>query len=246
MSGVFPRHPGLGGELDPGGEGRLLGFVSAGDHMSEEVTANGSGVSTSGFRNPVPDAISQRSSIHANSHFTLPSEDRETRNSRTRETVDFRSVLGTESEEVPPGVWPVVHSTYRQGGSNHMSLNPSPQVSSQGGGGGGGGVILQDSENLLRQAHEAYRIGNYPLALQNCQPSYVENPDRTEVLLLIGAIYYQMKNYEQCIAFNDRCILLDPTMAEAHANLANALQQMGNFDMAIIYYQVHIQQFLIF
>lgn len=27
-------------------------------------------------------------------------------------------------------------------------------------------------------------------------------------------------------------------MAEAHANLANALQQMGNYDMGIIYYQV--------
>ena len=31
---------------------------------------------------------------------------------------------------------------------------------------------------------------------------------------------------------------LDAQMAEAHANLANALQQLGNFDMAIIYYQV--------
>lgn len=28
-------------------------------------------------------------------------------------------------------------------------------------------------------------------------------------------------------------------MAEAHANLANALQQIGNFDLALIYYQVH-------
>lgn len=66
---------------------------------------------------------------------------------------------------------------------------------------------------------------------------YVVNPNKTDVLLLIGAIYYQLGNYEQCIAFNDRCILLDPHMAEAHANLANALQQLGNFDMAVIYYQ---------
>ena len=28
--------------------------------------------------------------------------------------------------------------------------------------------------------------------------------------------------------------------AEAHANLANALQQLGNFDMAVIYYQVSV------
>jgi protein O-GlcNAc transferase len=34
-----------------------------------------------------------------------------------------------------------------------------------------------------------------------------------------------------------RCILIDPNLAEAHANLANALQQLGNIDMAIVYYQ---------
>ena len=70
------------------------------------------------------------------------------------------------------------------------------------------------------------------------QQIYPTNPNRTDLLLLIGAIYYQLGNYQECIAFNDRCILLDAQMAEAHANLANALQQLGNFDMAIIYYQV--------
>lgn len=58
------------------------------------------------------------------------------------------------------------------------------------------------------------------------------------MLLLRGAICYQLKDYQQCIAYNDRCILIDPNLAEAHANLANALQQLGNVDMAIVYYQV--------
>ena len=71
---------------------------------------------------------------------------------------------------------------------------------------------------------------------------YPTHSNRTDLLLLIGAIYYQLGNYEQCIAFNDRCILLDAQMAEAHANLANALQQLGNFDMAIIYYQVRLSR----
>ncbi|KAK9815277.1 hypothetical protein WJX72_000982 [[Myrmecia] bisecta] len=92
-------------------------------------------------------------------------------------------------------------------------------------------------EECLTQAHEAYRNCKFNHALQLCQSVYLSEPHRTDVLLLIGAIYYQLGNYEQCIAFNDRCILLDPHMAEAHANLANALQQLGNFDMAIIYYQ---------
>lgn len=63
-------------------------------------------------------------------------------------------------------------------------------------------------------------------------------PHRTDLLLLMGATYYQLGNWEQCILLNDRCICIDPTLAEAHANLANALQQIGNYDMAIIYYQV--------
>ena len=69
---------------------------------------------------------------------------------------------------------------------------------------------------------------------------YHQSHSQTGLLLLIGAIYYQLGNFEQCIAFNDRCIILEPQMAEAHANLANALQQLGNFDMSIIYYQVSL------
>ncbi|KAK9849498.1 hypothetical protein WJX84_004868 [Apatococcus fuscideae] len=94
-----------------------------------------------------------------------------------------------------------------------------------------------DLDSLLGDAHEAYRRGDYSHALQLCQSVTQVDMARTDVLLLVGAVYYQLANYEQCIAFNDRCILLDPHMAEAHANLANALQQLGNFDMAIIYYQ---------
>jgi tetratricopeptide (TPR) repeat protein len=114
---------------------------------------------------------------------------------------------------------------------------------------------------------------------------------RTDLLLLLGAALYQQGQYEQCIACNDQCILLDPSMAEvggwqhacnawrcsstqlqvykpnwvgkaespashiclnyactcftflppcplqAHANLANALQQLGSTDLALLYYQ---------
>ena len=67
-----------------------------------------------------------------------------------------------------------------------------------------------------------------------------QTANRTDMLLLIGAIYYQLGNYRQCIAFNDRCIMLDPHLAEAHANLANALQQISNFDLAMIYYQARL------
>lgn len=68
--------------------------------------------------------------------------------------------------------------------------------------------------------------------------AYQIAPNRTDLLLLMGAVCYQLGNWEQCILLNDRCICLDSGLAEAHANLANALQQIGSYDMAIIYYQV--------
>ncbi|GMH33160.1 hypothetical protein BSKO_00994 [Bryopsis sp. KO-2023] len=146
-----------------------------------------------------------------------------------------------------PGVWAMGNSGslsgVNLGTSSHSDGIPLTSAPSIAGVGQmpAQNVLVSDAEGLLRQAHEAYRIGNYQEALRLCQPAYTANPDRTDVLLLVGAVYYQLKNYEQCIAFNDRCILLDPTMAEAHANLANALQQMGNYDMAIIYYQSAIR-----
>lgn len=102
---------------------------------------------------------------------------------------------------------------------------------------GGHAALAAELEQLLQEAHEAYRAGDYSRALSLCQPVHASAPTRVDVLLLLGAIHYQLRSYEQCIAFNDRCILLDPTLAEAHANLANALQQLGNMDMAIVYYQ---------
>jgi len=96
---------------------------------------------------------------------------------------------------------------------------------------------VENYDELLKSAHRSYKDGHFSRALSLTHPYFLAYPTSTDVLLLIGAIYYQLRNYEQCIAFNDRCILLDPTMPEAHANMANALQQVGSLDMAIIYYQ---------
>lgn len=63
-------------------------------------------------------------------------------------------------------------------------------------------------------------------------------PQSTDGLLLMGAIHYHLGNYAASVRCNDACLLLDPTIAEAHANLANSLQQLGHLTMATAYYQV--------
>eukprot|EP00884_Botryococcus_braunii_P009865 jgi/Botrbrau1/18880/Bobra.177_2s0039.1 len=98
-----------------------------------------------------------------------------------------------------------------------------------------------DFSHALAEAHVAYRGSQFQRALEICAVIYPHQPNRTDLLLLIGAIYYQLGQFSVSIQFNDRCIIIDPNMAEAHANLANALQQLGNFDMAIVYYQSAIR-----
>jgi tetratricopeptide (TPR) repeat protein len=66
--------------------------------------------------------------------------------------------------------------------------------------------------------------------------SYAHNS--TDNLLLMGAVQYHLGNFQQSVQCNDICILIDPTIAEAHANLANSLQQLGHLAMAALYYQV--------
>lgn len=54
--------------------------------------------------------------------------------------------------------------------------------------------------------------------------------------MLLGATHYVLGNYASCMAANDAAILIDPELPEAHANLANALQQTGSLDWALFYY----------
>ena len=65
-------------------------------------------------------------------------------------------------------------------------------------------------------------------------------PHRTDCLLLLGAVHFHLRNFERSIQCNDVAILLDPSIVEAHANLGNALQQLGHLEMAAIYYQVRL------
>jgi len=62
------------------------------------------------------------------------------------------------------------------------------------------------------------------------------NPRRADILLLLGAAYYQIGDFQRCITANDSAILINPSLPEAHANLANALLRQGNVDLAILYY----------
>ena len=49
-----------------------------------------------------------------------------------------------------------------------------------------------DEEMLMALAHQRYRAGNYMQALDHSTAVYERNPRRTDNLLLMGAIHYQV------------------------------------------------------
>ncbi|BBN13590.1 protein O-GlcNAc transferase [Marchantia polymorpha subsp. ruderalis] len=100
---------------------------------------------------------------------------------------------------------------------------------------------VEDEEKLLAVAHQHYKAGNYQLALEHCNIVYERNSKRTDALLLLGAIYYQLHDFDMCIAKNEEAIRLDPEFAECYGNMANALKEKGNIDHAIHYYTLAIE-----
>lgn len=93
----------------------------------------------------------------------------------------------------------------------------------------------------LTSAVEAYKKGKYASAIEICATLCSCNPPSADVLLLLGAAFYQTGDFARCVAANDAAIILNPNIPEAHANLANALQQLGSLDLAIMYYTSALQ-----
>lgn len=98
-----------------------------------------------------------------------------------------------------------------------------------------------DEDVLLNLAHQNYKAGNYKQALEHSKAVYERNPRRTDNLLLLGAIYYQLHDFNMCIAKNEEALQIDPQFAECYGNMANAWKEKGNIDVAIRYYLIAIE-----
>ncbi|RWW12899.1 hypothetical protein GW17_00023416 [Ensete ventricosum] len=134
------------------------------------------------------------------------------------------------------------------------------------GGGGGLGFLkgslgeLEEASDLLQsvdaavdvkslprsksdEAHQNYKAAKYKQALEYGNALYERNPRRKDNLLLLGAIYYQVHDYDMCIARNEEALGIDPHFAECYGNMANAWKEKGNVDLAIRYYLTAIEAY---
>jgi len=101
-----------------------------------------------------------------------------------------------------------------------------------------GKTVVNDAKitQLIQQAHLLYNSGQYTEALKITETVYESDSFRTENLLLLGAIHFQLRNFSECIFYNQQCIRIDPSFAESYSNLGNALKELGDLPAAIQFY----------
>ncbi|GAB4851861.1 hypothetical protein Ancab_031260 [Ancistrocladus abbreviatus] len=101
--------------------------------------------------------------------------------------------------------------------------------------------VVGGDDVLLTLAHQKYKAGGYKEALELSNILYERNPCRTDNLLLLGAIHYQLRDFDMCISKNEEALRINPHFAECYGNMANAWKEKGNMDLAIQYYLVAIK-----
>lgn len=89
---------------------------------------------------------------------------------------------------------------------------------------------------MMHKAQLLYNAGSYTDALSCCEKVYESDAHRTDNLLLLGAIHFQLRNFSESIFYNQQCIRVDANFAEAYSNLGNALKELGDLKGATKFY----------
>jgi len=94
---------------------------------------------------------------------------------------------------------------------------------------------------LQQKSYACYTAGAYKEALVCAEKVYDADTHRTDNLLLLGAIHFQLRNFSESIFYNQQCVRVDPTFSEAYSNLGNALKELGDLTGAIQFYMKAIK-----
>jgi protein O-GlcNAc transferase len=61
--------------------------------------------------------------------------------------------------------------------------------------------------------------GAYKEALSCADKIYDADTHRTDNLLMLGALHFQLRNFSESIFYNQQCIRVDPTFAEVNHSI---------------------------
>lgn len=97
------------------------------------------------------------------------------------------------------------------------------------------------ADGLLPKAYALYSKGEYEEAIKMCDTIYDIDAFRTDNLLLLSSLQFQLRNFSESVFFAQQCIRVDPNFAEAYSNLGNALKELGDIRAAVQFYNKAIK-----
>eukprot|EP00762_Andalucia_godoyi_P002196 ANDGO_07469.mRNA.1 putative UDP-N-acetylglucosamine--peptide N-acetylglucosaminyltransferase S2.4.1.- len=96
--------------------------------------------------------------------------------------------------------------------------------------------LFSDAKKLYHRClySESSRIVSHILSLPGLSHIAYQSPD---FLLFAGAVYYHLFDFRESMKFNSAALSLDSRLCEALSNLGNCSRELGQTDVAIMYYR---------
>ena len=89
-------------------------------------------------------------------------------------------------------------------------------------------------DKAIQSAYKYYHKGDLQQASQICKKILQKRPKNADVFNMLGAICYQLRNFDDAAKYLKNAIALNPHHSDAYSNLGNVHQEQGLLDEAMI------------
>lgn len=94
-----------------------------------------------------------------------------------------------------------------------------------------------EQKRLYARALQEYGTAQYEAALRTCMQLYADSETDLDVLLLLSAIHFNLRNYDKSLYFSKRAVTIDPSFAEPYGNMGNVFKERAQYDTALLFYE---------
>lgn len=102
-------------------------------------------------------------------------------------------------------------------------------------------LLAQQKEDILMEATELIRDGQYGKALKNLNKIIKEKGDFAEAFLKRGQVYYELNDYNKMINDCEKTLQINPLLIQAHFNLGIAYYNLKNYNQSINHFNSFLQ-----
>lgn len=96
-------------------------------------------------------------------------------------------------------------------------------------------------KNLIKQAQEFQRHGDWPQALAIYEQLLAENPENADLIHQIGILYAQKRDFAQALEYFNKALLHQPRSAAFHNSKGNLFSLQGDQEAALHEYRQAIK-----